>query len=154
LAEEEESDYAQNTLSSYRPFSVILYSRVKKLNLFFADSDDDFLCSLANFYTENIHNIQNERSLNNLKDLINQFPLTPKLFKLIKHYNQTVKEMIFFKLVIDIMENFYKKTEQPIFTKLRGQVLPLAINFYTSINELVIQNINRIIKLHVNESNC
>ena len=52
------------------------------------------------------------------------------------------------------MENFYKKTEQPIFTKLRGQVLPLAINFYTSINELVIQNINRIIKLHVNESNC
>lgn len=152
LIEEEESDYAQEMLSTYGPFSVVLYSRVKKLNLFSAESDNGFLDSLANFYTDNMHDIGNERSLQNLKDLVQQFPPIPKLLKLFKRRKQTVKETVFFKLAIDILENFYKKTEEPVYAKLRSQVFPLAIKFYSSLNELIINEINELIKSYVNRS--
>eukprot|EP00826_Nyctotherus_ovalis_P007132 TRINITY_DN1175_c0_g1_i17.p1 TRINITY_DN1175_c0_g1~~TRINITY_DN1175_c0_g1_i17.p1 ORF type:complete len:169 (+),score=34.78 TRINITY_DN1175_c0_g1_i17:436-942(+) len=152
LIEEEESDYAQEMLSAYGPFSVVLYSRVKKLNLFSTESDNGFLGSLAGFYTDNMHNIGNEKSLQNIKDLVQQFPPIPKLLKLFEHYRQTVKETVFFKLAIDILENFYKKTEEPVYTELRSQVLPFAIKFYSSLNKLIINEINELIKSYVSRS--
>lgn len=155
LEEEEESEGAQELLLSYGPFSVILYSRVKKLKLFSVTEPENFLKSLLEFYIKNIkHADKSEEAICNIKTLVGLFPPIKKFCNLLKFHRQQGAEMIFFKLAIDILYFYYKATDGPLFVKLQKDVVPLAINLYKTLSGKALDDITEMIRSSVAKSNA
>jgi len=147
LEEEEESDNGQELLSSYGPFSVILYARVKKLKLFDITDAGEFIESLAGFYVNNIKDAdKSESALKKLKTLVSLFPSPKRFMQLLKFHRQKGKEMVFFKLAVDILTFFNKVTESPLFARLQKEVIPLAIQFYKSMNQDTLKDISNMLR--------
>lgn len=132
LDEEELSDNAQELMSNYGPFSVMLYGRLKKVKLFDVPEEPSvFLKSLIRFFTKNAKEImKSKESYENIKKLVSLFP-SPKEFKDILGFHQLRgKERVFLKVALDIMIFYYEMTELPLFEKLQKDIIPLALNFY------------------------
>ena len=154
LDEEEESDGAQELLSSFGPFSVILYSRIKKLKLFDVNDSESFLRNLLEFYIKNIKNAdKSEEAIRNIKALVDLFPSTKKFCNLLKFHHQQGSEMIFFKLALDIWYFYCKATDGPLFTKLQKDVIPLAIKLYKTMSGKALDEVAELLSSYVAKSN-
>ena len=86
LEKEEISEFGRKLISTYGPFSVVIYSRIKEknlLNINNIDDIDDFLLTLLKFYTKCMNDIAtNERSFKSLKNFIELFLPAIKILKL------------------------------------------------------------------------
>ena len=95
--------------------------------------------------------INGEINARNLKSFVDVIPDGNKILELLKAHDQIVKQIIFFKLVIDILENYYKHTEIPLYTKLRTVIFPLAIKFYSRVQGEILIGINDLILTYVDK---
>ena len=147
IEEEKRNKCAQDLLSMYGPFSVIIYSRIKKSELFQIPDANNFIRSFIEFYLKNIHNIKkSEEYSKNIKTLISFFPSGKKFIRLLRFHNHNAKERILFKLAIDISENYFKSMERPIFSKLQKRIFPLAVRFYERMTDEALTDINLMIR--------
>jgi len=128
-------------MSTYGPFSVILYARVKKLKLFEISDSSNFLEKLIEFYSKNAREISKNDALKNIKTLISLFPSPKRFTKLLGFHRAKGRDMIFFKLALDIMTFYYKTIESPLFIKLQREIIPLALNFYKIVGTSVLKEI-------------
>lgn len=133
LDEEELSDGGQELLSSCGPLSVILYARVKKQKLFTIHESSLFLEKLVSFYIKNVSKMENSIvAMKNMKSLASLFPSIKELDELLKTRRIRSRDMVFFKLILDILTLYYKQIEVPLFKKLQSEIIPLALFFYES----------------------
>ena len=129
-------------MSTYGPFSVILYSRVKKLKLFDVSEPSSFLEKFIVFYTKHAREMnKNEAALANVQSLVSLFPSPKRFTKLLSFHRLRGRDMVFFKLALDIMTFYYKTTEAPLFTKLQKEVIPLALQFYKALSPPTLKEI-------------
>lgn len=143
LDEEELSDNGQELMANYGPFSVVLYGRLKKLQLFEVPEDtSDFLRTLIIFYTKNAEGMEkNKDNLNNVKALVSLFPSSKELIEMLGFHQLRGKDRVFIKIALDIMTFYYKITELPLFQKLQSDIIPLALHFYKGLNYQTLQEI-------------
>lgn len=131
-------------MSNYGPFSVILYARIKKLKLFEINEANTFLEKLADYYVRNIKDAeQDERKKEKVKTLVNLLPSPKKLMQLIKFHRQSGRDMVFFKLALDILTFYYKTFEYPLFTSLQKEIFPLTLQLYKSLSNTTIKDITK-----------
>lgn len=128
---------------------MILCSRVKRFRIFSLGNSRDFFTSLADCYAKNMQETQRS----GLKNLIKIFPSSITFYELLRKHEKTGRGMLFFKLAVDILENYYKTTEAPMYEKLRKEVIPLAIKTYSNLSAKTINDLNHIIKTNVRRSN-
>ncbi len=153
LDEEETSDNGQELLSAYGPFSVILYARIKKLKLFNINDIGDFLENLADFYVRNIKETEkSEAAVRSLQTLVGLFPPPGRFMQLLRFHQQKGREMIFFKLALDILHFYYKATEAPMFVRLQRDVIPLGTRLYRNLSEETLKEIADILRSCVGKS--
>ena len=143
LDEEELSDNGQELMSNYGPFSVILYARLKKLQLFEIPEEPFlFLKSLIQFYKKNAEGMgDNKDCCANVKALVSMFPPSKEFIEILGFHQLRGKDRVFLKIALDIMTFYYKVTESPLFKKLQSEVIPLALHFYKSLNSQTLQEI-------------
>jgi hypothetical protein len=142
LDEEEESDAGQELLSSYGPLSVILYSRVKKHELFPVPAPSLFLEKLVAFYMKNAANMEKDpTAMKTIKLLVSFFPTYKEFKELLKSNRFRGRDFIFFKLALDILTVYYKTIELPLFKKLQCEIIPLALSFYSSLTNSCLHDI-------------
>ena len=153
LDEEEVSDGGQELLSSYGPFSVMLYSRIKKLKLFEIPGSSLFLEKVIKFYVTNAKKMETDFiSVKNLKTLIGLFPSYKRFNILLSSRRRVAKDMTFFKLALDIMTQYYQLTEIPLYRKLQCEVIPLALTFYKLLPTECLTEINNELQSALNKS--
>ncbi len=153
LDEEEESDNGQELLTAYGPFSVILYARLKKLKLFPINDIGDFLENLAEFYVTNIKQAdKSEEAVRNLRTLVGLFPPPGRFMQLLRYHQQKGREMVFFKLALDVMHFYCKLTESPLFVRLQKDILPLGIRLYSSMSEEALKDVADMLRCCVSKS--
>jgi len=154
LEKEEESEYSQRLLAVYGPFSVVLYARIRNGKLFTINVEKDFAVFITEFYMRCIGEMDtNEKAFRDLKSLIKLFPSSSKILKLLHSQKKNVKEMMFMKLAIDILEHYHKIIEKPLFTTLQRKVLPLALKFYSTLEEETISEMNNLLNSRIDKSN-
>lgn len=143
LDEEELSDNGQELMSTYGPFSVMLYGRLKKLQLFeIPEEPSQFLRSLIQFYTKNAEEMgKNKDCFANVKALVSMFPSSKEFIEILGFHQLRGKDRVFLKIALDIMTFYYKVTEIPLFKKLQSDIIPLALRFYESLNSQALQEI-------------
>lgn len=131
-------------MSTYGPLAVLLYTGVKKSNLFRITNASFFLEELIEFYLDNALKLSEYESATwKLHSLVSLFPSTEYFTKLLPtHSKPLFKEMVIFKLLLDVMTWYYKVTERPLYKKLQREVIPLALNFYKSITRSTLKEIN------------
>jgi len=95
---------------------------------------------------------KDENSAILLKQLIGQFPSPKKFLSLVHFHTEKGREIIFFKLAVDILENYYKIREKPLFGRLQKEVFPLALKFYSVINDETLNEITDMLKTTVRKS--
>lgn len=153
LEEEEEHEYSQRLLSTYGPFSVVIYARIKNGKLFTIDLNKDFSTFLIEFYAKCMTEINtNESAFKDLKKLVELFPYPNKILRLVGSQRNNVKEMLFIKITTDIQENYHKSVERPLFKTLQKKVFPLALKFYSRLEERTISEINNLLKPQIDKS--
>eukprot|EP00826_Nyctotherus_ovalis_P061365 TRINITY_DN8726_c0_g2_i2.p1 TRINITY_DN8726_c0_g2~~TRINITY_DN8726_c0_g2_i2.p1 ORF type:complete len:110 (-),score=20.72 TRINITY_DN8726_c0_g2_i2:4-333(-) len=103
--------------------------------------------SLASYYAKSMQ----ETTKSGLKRLIEIFPPSAKFLELLKKHKKTARGMLFFKLIVDISEN-YHKTEAPLYEKLRKETIPLAIKFYSELNAKTITDLGHTITSNIRRS--
>jgi len=114
----------------------------------------EFPIQLLEFYTRSIGELlESEKVFKNMKKFIEILPSSCEILKLMQSQKNNANEMMFMKLIIDIMENYYKSVEKPLFTKLQQEVFPLALTFYTQIDEKILNEVNNLFKSHIDKSN-
>jgi len=149
----EASEYSRKLLTMYGPFAVVLHSRIKNFKLIKLNDNNDFLGSLIEFYLKNIHEVYKTKdAFKNIKTLVDFFPSSKRFMSILKYHKQTAKEKILLKLVIDILENFYRATGRPLFEKLRSKVFPLAMRFYGKMKSEILTDINLMIRSKTKKS--
>eukprot|EP00826_Nyctotherus_ovalis_P002147 TRINITY_DN10404_c0_g4_i1.p1 TRINITY_DN10404_c0_g4~~TRINITY_DN10404_c0_g4_i1.p1 ORF type:complete len:150 (-),score=28.20 TRINITY_DN10404_c0_g4_i1:185-634(-) len=123
-------------MSTYGPFSVILYARLKKLRLFEVPEEPSlFLKSFIQFYTKNAEEMGSKKeSTINVKALVSLFSSSKELKEILSFRQLRGKDRVFFKVALDIMTFYYRIAEAPLFKKLQTEVIPLALHFYQSLN--------------------
>ena len=146
------SEYAKNLLSTYGLLSVLLYTKVKKYKVFPLGIHRELFVSLIDYYGKSMQGKEKEQLESGFKDLIKIFPSSITLLELLKKHKKTVKGMLFFKLSIDILENYYKATESPTYEKLRKEIFPLAIEFYSELPSNTIISLNHKIRINIKTS--
>ena len=153
LDEEEESDGGQELLSTYGPFSVILYARVKKLKLFEVSDASSFLEKFAYFYIKNAKEMStNEAAFRNIRTLVSLFPSPKRFTQLVSFHRLRGRDMAFFKLALDVLTYYYKATESPLFVKLQKEVIPLALQFYSTLSAQTLKEIASELTSSINKS--
>jgi len=131
-------------MSTYGPLAVLVYTGVKKCNLFRITNASFFLEELIDFYLDNAVKLcEHETAKWKLHSLIALFPSTEYFTKLLPtHCKALFKEMVIFKLLLDIMTWYYKVTERPLYKKLQREIIPLALSFYRSITKSTLKEVN------------
>ncbi len=153
LDEEEESDGGQELLSTYGPFSVILYARVKKLKLFDIGEPGAFLERFVDFYIRNAKEMGNKgTALKSVQTLVSLFPSPRRFTKLLHFHRLRGRDMVFFKVALDIMTFYYKETESPLFSRLQNEIIPLALQFYRSLSPQTIKDVSSELMSCINKS--
>lgn len=141
------SEHTRSLLMSYGPLSVILYSKIRSQRLFPLGSTHGLLVSLTDYYAKTMQ----ETRKSGLKRLVDIFPSSTKFLELLKKHKRTERGVLFFKLIVDISEN-YHKTEAPLYEKLRNETIPLAIKFYSKLNAKTIAELNLAITSNIKKS--
>lgn len=143
LEEEELSDNGQELMSTYGPFSVILYARLKKLQLFQVPEDPSvFLKTLVQFYTKNAEEMGTKKeSMMNVRALVSLFSSSKELKEILSFRQLRGKDRVFFKVALDIMTFYYRIAEAPLFKKLQTEVIPLALHFYSSLDSRALREL-------------
>ena len=98
---------------------------------------------MIEFFINNIREIENSKSAReNIRNLIGIIPNLQFIKEnfLVRH-NKSPKEKILVKLIIDIMTWYYKLTEEPLYQALKKEIIPFAINFYKSLSETCLKEI-------------
>lgn len=143
LGEGEASEYTRRLLSTYGPFSVVLYARVKKFKLVPLSENGDFVDALIEFYLRNVQEVnKTKEAYKSIKKLIDFLPSSRRFIHILKFHKPTAKERILFKLAIDVLENFYRATGRPMFKRLQTKVFPLALRFYRRMTDEALTDIN------------
>ncbi len=138
LWEDEEDDSGHDLLAAYGPLAVMLYKRIKEKSLFLTNQDV-FLIKLVDFYICNMRGINTTPACyEGAKSLVSVLPSVDKCMRFVKTRRHH-RDMVFLKIIIDVLEHFYKQTEAPLFTRYREKVIPLALAFYRSLSNSAIQ---------------
>eukprot|EP00826_Nyctotherus_ovalis_P032772 TRINITY_DN2638_c0_g1_i6.p1 TRINITY_DN2638_c0_g1~~TRINITY_DN2638_c0_g1_i6.p1 ORF type:complete len:176 (+),score=43.54 TRINITY_DN2638_c0_g1_i6:617-1144(+) len=93
-----------------------------------------------------------EKAFKDIKKLVGLFPSSRKVLKLMRSQRNSEREMLFMKVTIDIMENYCKVVEKPLFAKLQGDVFPMALKFYSGLDERILNEMNDLLRLRVDKS--
>ena len=116
--------------------AAVLYDRMIKANIFRFKKRYNFLDGLTDFFEKekdrntNIKTIEEEAN-SRLGKFINIIPPYKELNTYLKHVGPMVYELLSFKVVIDILLNYYETKDAPLFQHLKHEVLPLQISFYS-----------------------
>eukprot|EP00826_Nyctotherus_ovalis_P032769 TRINITY_DN2638_c0_g1_i2.p1 TRINITY_DN2638_c0_g1~~TRINITY_DN2638_c0_g1_i2.p1 ORF type:complete len:168 (+),score=45.98 TRINITY_DN2638_c0_g1_i2:617-1120(+) len=92
-----------------------------------------------------------EKAFKDIKKLVGLFPSSRKVLKLMRSQRNSEREMLFMKVTIDIMENYCKVVEKPLFAKLQGDVFPMALKFYSGLDERILNEMNDLLRLRVDK---
>eukprot|EP00826_Nyctotherus_ovalis_P066782 TRINITY_DN990_c0_g1_i5.p1 TRINITY_DN990_c0_g1~~TRINITY_DN990_c0_g1_i5.p1 ORF type:complete len:171 (-),score=15.54 TRINITY_DN990_c0_g1_i5:114-626(-) len=129
----EELEDVQMLLNCYGPIAITLHMEMKTSGILGEYESVHFLKKLVHFYAKNLMEMEKNRfALLNIRRLVSLFPSFSQLRKILRPHTYRGREMIFFKLLLDILTNYYKATEIPLFKTLQGKVIPLALSFYSS----------------------
>lgn len=133
-------------MRTYGPYSVILYARLRKARQIESLHDGlSFIKKFIGVYLKNMgQGPKNCIALANLESLVSNFPTRKQFVELIDfHRLGGEKDMICFKLTLDMMTFYYRRSEKPLFKKLKYEVIPLALKFYKLITDQTLSEINR-----------
>ena len=130
--ENQESE-AFDIFEKYGYIGVALFtclSSFKPLKL----TSENFLKSILDFYIKAIDKNTSE-SQHVIKKFIMCLPSLSDLDKILKSEILTKKELLPFKIILDLYEHFLKKNDAPQFYTLIGEYLPVALFFHSSVSD-------------------
>ena len=121
---------------------MILYSRIEKLN---KENEDMFDLCMLNVKNDGLKFIQRVLGFFNfnfkqsfsdhkckvkIEKLIKTVPSLSQMKKVLRKYKTTEKEKLIFKVVIDLMEAYYKEYDGPLYKRYTKKLIPLAKELY------------------------
>lgn len=151
-------------LDSYGPLAVLLFTRIEKLS---RDNPDMFDLCMLNVQSDGLKFIQRVLGFFNfnfkqsmkqvncrqkVEKLIQTLPPIREMHKVLlkqntsekvlKSYFINLQEKLIYKVVIDILEAYYKEYDGPFFKTYRKKLIPFALTLYQQIEteELIRMN--------------
>jgi len=120
----------------YGPLAWKVYNGIRSEALFKITSSTFFIEEFIEFYAANIQLIDKDKiASKNMRTLITLLPSFKELRALLPLLHKySPRQMVMYKLILDMMICYYKKAEEPVYKKLRREVIPLALAFYEGIS--------------------
>ena len=117
----------------YGYIGIALYHCLSELKIL-KITPDKFHKNIIEFYSKNIEKNTNDTIIT-AKNFVECLPDLKLIREIIQTNNITKKELITFKMILDIYEHFYKKFDGPLYSKLLVEYIPTASNFYSNLSE-------------------
>ncbi len=127
-------------MALYGSFPAILYWRVKKHRLFVLTDAERFMDDFVQYYLHNASTAgSSAHSLSRVRALAAIIPKPWAVRALMRYHRFSIKNAMFFKLVVDILTCYYTCTGSPLFKEYKEEVIPLATAIYKSLPQNTIQ---------------
>ncbi len=129
-----ERDEDEDMMIAYGPLAALLCRRVRERRLFLLSNQDAFLRKFLEFYVSNMKGIGTSKGCyESTRNLVAILPSAEQCLQFVEA-GRHKRDTVFLKVVIDVLEHYYKQTEAPLFVRYREKVVPLALAFYRSLS--------------------
>ena len=121
-------------LQQYGFIGAYFYNEIIKNIQNFKSRSENFIFDILEFYAKNIEKSEYE-SIKNVKIIIDIFTSKLDIFcQLLKSKLLVKKELTLFKIILDILLNFYTYIDKFNFDLLDNEIFPIILLFYASLS--------------------